>query len=69
MPIEGGNMNLMEIDERLDALTSYLKRQGGQAHVPGRSPWSSYKIIDMVEAVTETRKRIGKLNTFSTENQ
>lgn len=62
-------MNLMEIDELLEALTCYLKRQGGQSHVPGRSPWSSYKITDMVEAVTEARKRIGKVDTISTEKQ
>lgn len=49
-----------ELEARLEALARYLKRQGGQSLVPGRGPWISYKIIDMVEAVTEAQKRIRK---------
>jgi hypothetical protein len=53
-------MNLIELDDRLEALIRYLKRQGGQAAVQGLTPWRTYKIADMVEAVTAARKRIMK---------
>jgi len=53
-------MNLTELSDRLEALTRYLKRQGGQACVPGRNQRRRYKITDMVEAVDAAQKRIFK---------
>lgn len=51
-------MNLIELDERLEALTEYLKRQGGQTVVTTGIRWPHLKIIDMVEAIQAARRRI-----------
>ncbi len=51
-------MELRELDERLEALIVHLRRQGLQGAVPGGSPWLSYQIKDLVEAVTEAQERL-----------
>ncbi|MBM9614766.1 hypothetical protein JWJ90_10770 [Desulfobulbus rhabdoformis] len=53
-------MNRIELDERLEALIKYLKRQGGQTVVTTGIRWPHLKINDMVEAVQTARKRIMK---------
>ena len=55
-----------ELENRLEVLEKYLRRQGGQALVPGRP---EYKIQDLVQAVEQVRKSTGKVNTISTEKQ
>ena len=53
-------MNLIELDQHLEALTGYLRRQGGQSIVPGTSKWRSYRVCELVEAVEVARQRIKK---------
>lgn len=62
-------MNLIELDQHLEALTCYLKRQGGQSIVPGANKWRSYRVCELVEAVELARKQTKKIGTRRTEQQ
>jgi len=59
-------MNPNELEKRLEVLEKFLRRQGGQAFIPGRP---EYKIQDLVQAVEQVRKSTGKVNTISREKQ